>query len=561
MVADKDTSLIEVSAAASDPNLAAQAANALLTNYISQSADQSVAGQAQTYDFLRQNKNASHAKLLAAENALNDFQKRNKIVSLPQNQSDQISRVTGLKSELQSEQSALLVAQARLDADRAALASQPPTLPVVTQGTNPALISLQNQIDNLQVQYQAVTQPGTGFNPKAKNPAPQLRNLRAQIAELKKQKDAAPALLSTQSGIVNPVYQSLKGAVVDLLAQIRAAQAAVAQTQKNLAAAQAGADRFPDYALALSRLTRDHDEALAADQRFGAQLSDLSLREKSRHASAHIIEPALPARGPVRPNKPLNIGFAALIGLFLGICISLLQEFLDDRINTVEDADRLLNLPSLGKVPTLAAANARLLPQMAAADAASESYRVLRTNIHFSSIDTPLKTLLVTSSGPGEGKTTTAVNLAFAMVMDGKRVILVDTDLRRPAVHKMLGLPAQPRPDRRSPRRGPIGRRAHAALRPARPDGPAVRHAAPQPQRDARLPCLPRPAGRVGRAGRPADSGQPARAGCRRRPDFSVAGRRHGAGRGNRRNQEKRGPPDAGPAAPRPRQRAGHRVQ
>ena len=133
-----------------------------------------------------------------------------------------------------------------------------------------------------------------------------------------------------------------------------------------------------------------------------------------------------------------------MIGLFVGLCLALLQEFLDDRINTTEDADRLLGLPSLGFVPSLTAGDARLLPQMGGATRASESYRVLRTNIHFAAIDNPLRTLLVSSAEVGAGKTTTAVNLAYAMVMDGKKVIIVDADLRRPSVHKLLGLPNSP---------------------------------------------------------------------------------------------------------------------
>jgi capsular exopolysaccharide synthesis family protein len=86
----------------------------------------------------------------------------------------------------------------------------------------------------------------------------------------------------------------------------------------------------------------------------------------------------------------------------------------------------------------------RLLPITQQANPALESYRLLRTNIQFASIDEPVKTLLVASSSPGEGKSTTAVNLAFAMALDGKRVILVDSDLRRPSLHERFMLPRQP---------------------------------------------------------------------------------------------------------------------
>ena len=139
-----------------------------------------------------------------------------------------------------------------------------------------------------------------------------------------------------------------------------------------------------------------------------------------------------------------SIVFACLIGLFVGVCLALMQEFLDDRINSVDEATRVLGLPALGSVPALTAADAHLLPQMQGLDPASESYRVLRTNIHFATVDAPARTLMVTSASPGEGKSTTAANLAFAMAMDGKKVLLVDTDLRRPSQHKLLDLPPVP---------------------------------------------------------------------------------------------------------------------
>jgi capsular exopolysaccharide synthesis family protein len=103
-----------------------------------------------------------------------------------------------------------------------------------------------------------------------------------------------------------------------------------------------------------------------------------------------------------------------------------------------------LGAPSLGLIPIISEGEPHLLPEMKGLASAAESYRILRTNIHFSAVDNPVQTLLITSSGPSEGKTTTATNIAFAMALDGKKVILVDTDLRRPSLHKTLKLPVAP---------------------------------------------------------------------------------------------------------------------
>ncbi len=132
------------------------------------------------------------------------------------------------------------------------------------------------------------------------------------------------------------------------------------------------------------------------------------------------------------------------MGLLLGVGFAFLQEFLDDRVNTAEDIERLTALPTLGVVPTIPADTRPVLIGKDALSPVTESYRALRTSVHFSAIDSPVRTLLVTSPHAGEGKSVTSTNTAIAMALEGKRVILVDADLRRPSIYKLLELPQQP---------------------------------------------------------------------------------------------------------------------
>lgn len=436
-----DTNVIDVAAEATDPHTAALAVNDLMGNYIQQSSDQSVADLENARQFAQQQSTSAHSSLVRAEDALRAFQLRYHITELGQDQGNQISLVAGLSRDYDGQKTQMDALQARLAADQALIGQQPENQQHTLLSTNPTIEGLKASLLNLQVQKKSITQKG-GFNPNGKAPA--ILALNAQIAELQHQLDLQPKLKPNVSSNPNGVRENLRGSIVDLTANIRTQTAYLAATAAQLARARADLGRFPDRQLELGRLQRARDGAARSAQTFDSQLSDLALREKARHASAHVIQPAAAPVNPVRPKKALNILFACLIGLFVGICLALLQEFLDDRINTLEDADRLLGLPSLGRVPALTGDGARLLPQMTGANPGSESYRILRTNIHFASIDTPLKTLLVASSSPGEGKTTTAVNLAFAMAMDGKKVILMDSDLRRPTIHKMLGLPTMP---------------------------------------------------------------------------------------------------------------------
>jgi len=157
-----------------------------------------------------------------------------------------------------------------------------------------------------------------------------------------------------------------------------------------------------------------------------------------------VIEPAIVPTTPVSPKIEMNILLAAAFGLILTVAGAFFLEYLDDTVKTTDDAQRVLSLPTLGAITHIAPIKE---PRDHVATAhhprspIAEAYRVLRTNIQFSSLTNPSATLLVTSAGPGEGKSTTAANLAVAMAQAGKRVILADTDLRRPAMHRFFEVP------------------------------------------------------------------------------------------------------------------------
>lgn len=156
-----------------------------------------------------------------------------------------------------------------------------------------------------------------------------------------------------------------------------------------------------------------------------------------------VLASAQQPTAPVSPNIPQNVLFASLAGLVLAAGTILLLEYLDDRIKSAEDAQRVLNLGTLGVISRIAGIRSptdHLITVKHPRSPIAEAYRVLRTNLRFSGIENPSGALLVTSAGPGEGKTTTAGNLAVAMAQAGKKVVLVDTDLRRPFVHNLFGL-------------------------------------------------------------------------------------------------------------------------
>jgi capsular exopolysaccharide synthesis family protein len=165
--------------------------------------------------------------------------------------------------------------------------------------------------------------------------------------------------------------------------------------------------------------------------KVASEKSDLSL---PRNSMVEIIDRAVESHDAVQPQKALYIGASALVGLLVGVGLAFFIEYLDTSVKTIDDVERTLQAPVLGVIPQ----NVGFLLDEGAESPHAEAYRVLRTNLLFSRKDDKLNSIAIVSAGAGEGKSTTVMNLATVFAQNGSRVVVVDSDLRRPTLHKML---------------------------------------------------------------------------------------------------------------------------
>ncbi|MBG6213260.1 MAG: polysaccharide biosynthesis tyrosine autokinase [Cryobacterium sp.] len=154
-----------------------------------------------------------------------------------------------------------------------------------------------------------------------------------------------------------------------------------------------------------------------------------------------VLDPAVSPDNPALPLLYLNLAFGLLIGLLVGLVTALILGLLDRRISNRDDIERLTVVPVLGSIPLEAGGNPIITPD-GASTARAEAFRVLRTNLEFADADTSRRSLVVTSSVSGEGKTTTLVNLAIVLAESGATVAVIDADLRTPRLADYLGLDA-----------------------------------------------------------------------------------------------------------------------
>lgn len=238
--------------------------------------------------------------------------------------------------------------------------------------------------------------------------------------------------------------RELSNLVVSSEAELREALEQERNLSALLSEARAEAFEVEKKKLELDRLKGESENTKRQYDSVFKRLKDIELSGLLRTSNVRVLDAARPSLAPIRPNVPQGILMGLVAGLVLGIGLALLLDFLDTSVMTQHDIEDRLGLTFLGFVPSIdetAPGSKDLHIHREPKSLIAECTRSIRTNLLFMSPDKPFRRMLVTSSGPQEGKSTTVINLAIAMAQSGSKVLIVDTDMRRPRLHKAFGVP------------------------------------------------------------------------------------------------------------------------
>lgn len=410
--------LVKVSFDSTDPRLAAVVANELAQAYIDGDREAKFEVSQQASNFLQERLGDLRAKLAKSEEALQAYRESKGIVNLEGSaQTLAGQQASNTTTQLATARAHRLELQAAYDQVRSVGDGNYAGVPWVMRDA--AVAEAQRQVNDAQ---RALAQLQETLGPRNQKVLQAQAQLDAANTALKHQSSAAASALVREYQAAYATEQSLDRA----LGSVRSSVQTVNREEFQLAA-----------------LEREVETNRQLYDMFMSRAKETNLAGDVQASVGRVVDPAVPSASPVKPKKAQMVGVAFVLALFAGALVSMLLDKLDNTVKGGEDAETRLRLPLLTALPVVEKLDhdhtARLFLDQPDSHHA-EAIRTARTGVLLSHIDQAHKTLLVTSTVPGEGKTTLAINLALAHAAT-KRTLLIDADMRRPQVGTRLGLP------------------------------------------------------------------------------------------------------------------------
>ncbi|MGE5458275.1 MAG: GumC family protein [Methanococcaceae archaeon] len=392
--------------------------------------------------FLENQSDNKHQKLIEAENSLKNYQEKGGIISLDAQSNALIGQLTDFESKRNAAKIELMVVEKSLADYKRELARQEPRIKdyMNKYAIEPYLEELQKQIAQYELKRDLALTNG-GENSKSEL----VNNYNSKIAELKENRDKKLEIFKT--GMLASSSEEVKQLIQKVLETevkyhgLSSSYNGLNSIVKNY---EAEFNALPKRTIDLARLEREKGESEKLYLLIQEKYQEAMINEQSTPGNVLIVDPARVAVESFNPNRKLILLTGLLIGLGIGIGFVFTKNFFDNKVKTPEDIERL-NINLVGWVPHIKSFSeaekreSEFIVFNKPNSIPSEAYRALRTRIQFSKVNrNSVKTILITSSSPSEGKTTTSVNLAGSFAQAGKSTVIIDCDLRKPRVHKIF---------------------------------------------------------------------------------------------------------------------------